>query len=394
MKRFHTNPSRMPLGCRHAIRLARVDGAAGARSRRPRQPVSLVDVAARAGVSTATASRSLRGGDKVAPGTRQRVLDAAHELAYATALRPADGNAEPRLTVAVIVPDITRWFFSAATAGVVDQLRAHGYEALLFHLGSSEVRDHLFARLPLAGRVDGIVSLSMPLTEEHTLSLRALGIPLVSVGSSIDGFPSVGIDEVDASRTAVHHLLNLGHERIGLLAGQADDAGFDFLSSMGRRLGYEEALTAAGIDPDPCWVASGRHGIEGGAAAMAELLGRPRLPTAVLAEYDELALGALWTLRRAGLRVPADISVIGIDDHEMAASCDLTTIGQSVKEQGELAARLLLQLLGPGSGRVGLEKRLLPTRLILRGSTGPAHRSGPTGPDDPGCRPDERQTTP
>lgn len=156
----------------------------------------------------------------------------------------------PRLTVAVIVPYITRWYFSTATAAVVDVLRAHGYEVLLYHLGDSAARDQFFVRLPLAGRVDGVVSLSMPLDEEHTLALRELGIPLVSIGSTIDGWPSVGIDEVGVARAATNHLLNLRHRQIGLIAGRTNGSDFDFLSSMGRRFGYEEALGAFGIELD------------------------------------------------------------------------------------------------------------------------------------------------
>jgi LacI family repressor for deo operon, udp, cdd, tsx, nupC, and nupG len=344
---------------------------------RPGNRVSLADVAARAGVSAATASRSLRGVANVSPDTRQRVLDAARDLAYVTALHSALVEPEPRRTVAVIAPFMTRWFFSTATAGAVDFLRDRGYDVLLYHLGNANVRDDFFQRMPLARRVDGILTLSMPLTEQHTLSLRALGLPLVSIGSSIPGSPSVGIDEVSAARSAVNHLLHLRHERIGLIAGQADDPRFDFISSVGRRFGYEEALAAAGLGFDENLVVAGPHGIEGGADAMAELLSRPMLPTAVLAEYDELAIGALWALRRAGLRVPQDVSVVGIDDHEMAAFLDLTTVAQSVTEQGAVAARLLLQLLGAEPGTPPDQPVLLPTRLVLRGTTAPSAAARP-----------------
>lgn len=355
--------------CRRESRTLRLvsDG----RTRGSRQRVSLADVAARAGVSAATASRSLRGGANVSPDTRQRVIEAAHDLSYVTVLQALNADSMPRRAVAVIVPFVTRWFFSTVTAGAVDYLRGYGYDVLLYHLGDADVRDHFFYRMPLAGRVDGILSLSMPLTEHHTLSLRALGMPLVSIGSSIPGSPSVGIDEVGTARTAVDHLINLRHRRIGLIAGRPDDARFEFRSSSGRRLGYEKALAAAGIEVDERLVVDGPHGIKGGAAAMTELIGRPELPTAVLAEYDELAIGALWALRRARLRVPHDLSIVGIDDHEMAEFVDLTTVAQSVTEQGRIAARLLLQLLGAVKGTPPDQPVVIPTRLILRGTTAP-----------------------
>jgi LacI family repressor for deo operon, udp, cdd, tsx, nupC, and nupG len=155
--------------------------------------------------------------------------------AYVTSLQASSIASGRRRAVAVIVPFITRWFFSTATAGAVDVLREDGYDVMLYHL-SADVRDH-FERIPLDSRVDGILTLSMPLTEEHTLALRALDIPLVSVGSAIPGSPSVGIDEIAAARGAIHHLLHLRHERIGFIAGEADDSGFDFISSAGRRRG-------------------------------------------------------------------------------------------------------------------------------------------------------------
>ncbi|MFT3862000.1 LacI family DNA-binding transcriptional regulator [Micropruina sp.] len=346
-------------------------------SRRARRGARLEDVANRAGVSVATASRSLRGVAKVAPQTRARVLDAAHELDYAVsasvlAQRPEHDR---RPAVAVIMPFFTRWYFSTATAAALRHLRDEGFDVLLYHLGSADVRDEFFERLPLAGRVQGIVSLSMPLREQHTLSLRALGLPLVSIGSHIEGWPSVGIDDVATARLAVNHLLNQGHERIGLIAGALDDARFGFTASMGRRLGYEQALNEAGIEFDEHLVVEGPHGVDGGAHAMSELLSRPGLPTAVLAEFDELAIGALWALRRAGLQVPRDVSVIGIDDVEMARFVDLTTVAQDVVAQGRLAAVQLLRQLRGESVPADAVHVLQPARLVLRDSTAPPHHA-------------------
>ena len=343
--------------------------------------VRLLDVANAAGVSVATASRSLRGVAKVSPATRERVLDAARELSYGVTPRLFEADpAQPGApVVAVILPFFSRWYFSTATAAAFEHLRANGYDVLLYHLGTAEVRDQFFETLPLAGRVQGVLSLSMPLGEHHTLALRALGLPLVSIGSHIDGWPSVGIDDVAAGTLAVNHLLNQGHQRIGLIAGAVDDARFDFTASVARRLGYEQALNGAGIEFDPALVVEGPHGIEGGAQAMTELLGRPHLPTAVLAEFDELAIGALWALRRAGLQVPRDVSVIGIDDMDTARFVDLTTVAQDVVAQGRYAAVQLIRLLSGEADPDDAVQRLEPIRLVLRESTAPPHRGRAAG---------------
>ncbi len=352
-------------------------------ARRPRVPngrTNILDVAARAGVSAATVSRSLRGMSNVSPDTRDRVLEAARDLAYSAATTEFEPVPGSRHSVAVIVPFINRWFFSAVTAGAVTSLRERGYDVLLYHLGSPDVRDHFFRRMPLAKRVAGILTLSMPLTEDDTLALRALDMPLVSVGSAIPGAPSVGIDEAGAARGAVNHLIHLKHERIGLITGEPDDARFAFASSGERRRGAEQALAAAGLSLDEELVASGPHGIDGGAAAMSRLLAGRVLPTAVFAEYDELAIGALWTLRRAGLRVPDDMSVVGVDDHEMAAVLDLTTVAQSVETQGATAARLLIDVLESDGEPADVEPVVLPTRLIFRGTTAPVGNIGSSRP--------------
>lgn len=330
---------------------------------------NILDVAARAGVSPATVSRSLRGLPNVSRETRRKVTQAAHDLSY-PASTSETAAAAGRRSVAVIVPFVDRWFFGTVTAAAVTTLHAQGYDAVLYHLGGADVRDEFFERMPLARRVAGILTLAMPLTEEHTLALRALDLPLVSVGSAIPGSASVGIDDRGAAAGAVNHLLHLGHRRIGFISGDADHPGFAFVSSAERRLGWEESLQAAGVRVDHELVVSARQGVHGGAAAMAQLLTRPRLPTAVFAEYDELALGAIWAIRRAGLDVPGDISVIGVDDHEMAAMLDLTTVAQDPVSQGRAAAQLLLQVLEsdrePASRSI-----LLPTRLLLRGTTAP-----------------------
>ena len=340
-----------------------------ARTDRRQRHASILDVAALAGVSPSTVSRSLRGHDSVATATRQRVAEAARELAY-TVSPHASGLASGRtLTVGVVVPFVTRWYFANAVAGAHDVLSAAGFDVLLYHLGDAAARDRFFDRMPLARRVDAVLTLSLPLTEEHTLALRALDMPLVTLGARLDGVSSVRFDDVAATRNAVHHLLHQGHEEIAMITAREDDEAFGFLARPDRVDGYRQALAAAGLAGREDVVVAETYGIEGGASAMARLMERPRLPTAVLAEYDEVAIGALRTLRRSSVPVPGRISVIGVDDHEMSSVLDLTTMAQPVREQGAIAARLLLDQL---EGRAGAPVDVVvPTRLVVRSSTGP-----------------------
>jgi LacI family transcriptional regulator, repressor for deo operon, udp, cdd, tsx, nupC, and nupG len=339
-----------------------------AASRRPRR-ASILDVAALAGVSASTVSRSLRGHSSISAATRQRVLEAAQELSY-SASPQASGLASGRTrTIGIVVPFVTRWFFVNVVAGAYEVLHEAGYDVLLYHLGTGEARDRFFERMPLARRVDAVLTLTLPLTDEHTLALRALDMPLVTLGAVLPGVPCVRIDDVAAVRTGVHHLLHQGHEQIVMIAGVDDEYGFGFAASQRRREGYRRAMEAAGLGREVDVVSADSYGIEGGARAMAALMDRPTLPTAVVAEYDELAIGAMRTLRRASIAVPGRLSVVGVDDHEMASVVDLTTVAQPVQEQGAVAARLLLDTLGEIDG-AGPTEVVLPTRLVVRGSTG------------------------
>jgi DNA-binding LacI/PurR family transcriptional regulator len=222
--------------------------------------------------------------------------------------------------------------------------------------------------MPLRRRVDAVLTVASSFDPAEQAALRALRVPLAVVGGHVAGFPRVGIDDAAGATAAVRHLLVLGHRDVAMISGDPRDP-HGRVTTSARRAGFEAALTEAGIEPSPDRVVAEPWGVTGGMRAMAQLLSGRRLPTGVFAESDEMALGALQTLRRAGLEVPGRVSLVGFDDHEMALAGDLTTVAQPVRRQGRLAAQLLLQVLAgtsPADGDV-----LLPTRLVVRGSTGP-----------------------
>jgi len=158
-----------------------------------RTHASILDVAALAGVSPSTVSRSLRGLPNVSEETRQRVIEAAAELSYVVSPSASGLASGQTRAIGVVVPFVTRWFFANAVAGACDVLAEAGYDVLLYHLGSADARDRFFDRMPLARRVDAVMTLAVPLTDEHTLGLRALGMPLITVGAQMDGVTCVRI---------------------------------------------------------------------------------------------------------------------------------------------------------------------------------------------------------
>jgi DNA-binding LacI/PurR family transcriptional regulator len=333
-------------------------------------PVSIEDVARRAGVSIATVSRALRGLPDVAATTRDRVLGAAAELDYVAspfAARLASGRTA---TVGVVVPFVNRWFFAELIDSIEGALRKSGFDLLLYNLGDAEGRARFFEVMPMRKRVDAILVASLVLEDAEFDALAALSCPVGLLGLERPGCLCTRIDDVAGARTAVRHLLSLGHRRIGLIGGDTDDP-MRFTPPLRRRDGYRDALREGGIEPDPDLEALGYFTIDGGRDAAQRLLQRPDRPTALFAESDEMAYGALWSVRRAGLRVPEDVAVIGFDDHVLAELMGLSTMRQPVAAQAvDITTRLLSAVAAPDASAPA--EVVLPTELIVRGSSDPS----------------------
>lgn len=331
------------------------------------------DVARLAGVSSATVSRTLRGLPNVSDETRDRVLQAAASLSYVVspiASRLASGRTH---TVGVIVPYAARWFFGQIVAGAESVLREHDLDLLLYNLGDVAARQRFFGQLPLRRRVDAVLVVAMQFSDPEIADLRSLGVPIVAIGHDVPGAGCVRIDDMAAATSAIQHLLGLGHRRIGMISTYADQTMF-LPVAHARRRAYLDTLRSAGLPICDELVMSVPHGLDGGEQAMRRLLALPDPPTAVFAESDELAFGALSALRRTGRHV----SVIGFDDHELSALLDLTTVRQRVFEQGVLAAGMLRRAMTVSDWTP--EELLMPTTLVLRASTWPvAVRTAGTG---------------
>ena len=333
---------------------------------------SIKDVARTVGVSTATVSRALRGLPRVSDETRVRVLKAAAELDYVASPSAAGLASGQTRAVGVIVPFVTRWFYASVVQGAEELLREAGYDLLLYNLGGDQqARDRVFRTHLLRKRVDAVLVLSLTPTDEEVAALARLDRPVAVVGATVDGWASVGIDDGATARIAMRHLIDLGHTRIGYVGGSLEEQ-LDFAAPMDRLTGYHDAMAAARLPVDPAWEVIGDFTVRGGLAATRLLLAADPRPTAVFAASDEMAVGAVHAVREAGLRVPEDVSVIGIDDHEMAEFFDLTTVAQPVHEQGQLAATLLLEALDEDVGqRTRPPAIIVPTRLVVRRTTAP-----------------------
>ncbi|MDI2026964.1 LacI family DNA-binding transcriptional regulator [Saccharopolyspora sp. TS4A08] len=334
--------------------------------------VGIEEVARRAGVSPSTVSRALRGRSGVSDRTRLRITELAAELDYSIS-RSASGLATGRTyCIGVVVPFVWRWFFGQIIGGAEQVLRAAGYDLMLYTAGDEESRERFFRDLPVRGRVDAVLVLSMDLTEQESDRLRGLDLPLGLVGHEAEGFNSVHIDDRQGTRLAVQHLINLGHRDIAMIQG-LEPKPQGAIAPIIRREAFLQTLRDNGIEPRPEWMVPGEFGISGGERAMDRLLAESHLPTAVFAYADELAMGALRSLRRHGRSVPEHMSIVGFDDHEMSEYVDLTTVAQPVQAQGATAAQLLIDQLDERSPKDTVVS--VPIDLVVRGSTAPPPKS-------------------
>jgi LacI family repressor for deo operon, udp, cdd, tsx, nupC, and nupG len=336
----------------------------------PRSPgadrSTIQDVASAAGVSVATVSRALRGLPNVAVSTRARVEVAARDLNYRPdpyASRLAAGRSR---TIAIVVPFVNSWYFANVIAGAQAVCADDGYDLLVLTAPSPAARAATVTdTFGLDRRVDGMIFVEVALGGDDIVELERLRLGVVTIGQRTTPYPSVNVDNVAVGRAVAEHLVELGHARIGILAGQAEDpVNFDVPGD--RIAGARAAVAAAGLDIDPDLIAAGQFTVEGGHRAATTLL-TSALPTALFALSDEMAFGAVIAARELGIDIPGDVSLVGVDDHEVAEVMGLTTVRQGVVEHGARAAAALLRSLGGEGGEPFHEVR--PIELVVRRST-------------------------
>jgi DNA-binding LacI/PurR family transcriptional regulator len=301
---------------------------------------SLRDVAERAGVSLATASRVASGSAVVRPATRERVERAMRELLYVP-----PGRSETADAVGLFVPEFRNPVFAALAEAMETHASHAGLATILCNTHGSAQRELDYMRMLLERRVQGMVFISAEVTDvrgEHShyaqLVERGARLVFVNGGSEQLDVTSVGVDERAAGRIATEHLIRLGHQRIGFVAGD------EFaLPTREKGRGRMDALAAADIDAHHL-VAHSEFTVEGGRTALRELMDRParKRPTGVICSSDLMAIGAVQEAVALGLRVPDDLSVVGFDG--IAARWSeppLTTVEQPLEEIARTAIAAL-----------------------------------------------------
>lgn len=330
---------------------------------------TIQDVADAAGVSRQTVSRVINSKPDVAEETRRRIWQIIEELGYQPSAL-ARGLASKRTkTLGLITADFSDYFFTQVIIGAEAEARKHGY---FFMLGSTERNpddEPEYLRLLTEWQVDGIL-FARPSTEDdsrHIVSLIRQGVPLVTTAYWLPGeeLTVVDVDNVDGGRRATEHLIQLGHRDIAMITGPPD-----WRSVNDRTEGYKQALRASGLPFDERLIEGGDWSYQSGYQAMGRLLEKAPHITALFAQNDRMAIGAMRALREAGRRIPDDVAVVGYDDIPVAAFSEppLTTVWQPMQEVGKTAVGLLIQFIE--NPDVERKEVLLGTELILRGTCG------------------------
>jgi len=358
------------------------------RPRRPGNAPTVRDIAAAAGVSKATAARALGGYGLVSEAARQQVLETAERLGYRANTVARSMITGTTNTLALIVADIENPFFARAARGFTDTARREGYEVIVANTDEDVDAERAAVKVLLEKRVDGlVVAAASRLSFDHLEAAQSAGVQVVLLDRHIPGLAadSVLVDSRAAARSAVNHLIELGHERIALVTGASPEeiargtGGYSrHLMSTGRdRIdGYRQALRDAGIELVPEYLKLGDFHREAAGELARELLAATPRPSAIFTTDAVITLGVLEALQRGGVAIPDDVSLIGFDDPDWTVVVHprLTVVAQPAYDLGALAAqRVILRIRGDESKP---RRHRLPTELVVRESAGPAPKGG------------------
>lgn len=328
---------------------------------------TIEDVASRAGVSVTTVSRVLnRSAHKVNANTQRLVLAAAHDLKYrpnAVARSLIQGQTA---TLGVLIPDLSNPYYASIVHGVEAAALEAGYAVLLCNTDRSLDKRAHYLRVLEEKRIEGMIVAGGAIASEEDGPLRDLNVPVVSVGHKVAKGFVIDVDNFGATNRLTRHLLELGHERIAVVAGPATS-----LTSQARLEGCRAALASGGQRREPEAVAHGTWRVDSGYQAALRLLRASSEFTAIIVANDLMALGALRALREHGIAVPEDISIAGHDDIPEASYMfpALTTMRIPSHELGRIATETLLRMIERGGS---IARTVFSAELVQRESTAPA----------------------
>ncbi|WP_395059975.1 LacI family DNA-binding transcriptional regulator [Polaromonas sp.] len=333
------------------------------------QRITLEEVSQAAGVSTATVSRVLSRPELVRASTRERVMAAVRQLDYqpdAAARALASGRTH---TVGCVIPTLDHAIFARSTQAMQTTLARAGYQLLVASHEYDPAIELEVVRVLQQRGVDALVLVGTDHASGLWRMLRVWGKPTLLTWSCEPRLPSIGFDNEAAARMATEHLLALGHQRIGVISGLTSHND----RARSRIEGVRQALKRVGLKLPPSLLSEQIFNLNGGRSGLRALMGARQPPTAIFCGNDLLAAGALLEAQRLGLGVPRQLSICGMDNHELAEALNpgLTTIHLPTQDLGRITAQSVLSAI---AGDAIAAQSLLPFELVVRGSTAPPGR--------------------
>ena len=332
---------------------------------------TIADVAKTAGVSKSTVSRVLSGNaEYMRDATRQRVEEAIAQLGYRPSSVARSLTSKRTFTAGMLVSDISNPFYPEVINGAEDVALKQGYNIFLCSSNYDLDRGMTFVRSLIDKQVDGVLVMSSTMSDEWVQELARHDVPVVVLDwepEDIEGtVGTIGVDFEPGIRAAVDHLVELGHQNIAHVSGP-----LHLRTSHLRQDAFLQAMAAHNLNPQQTTIIEGDLQIEGGKAALAQLLELPEQPTAVFAANDMMAMGIVRAARANGLRIPDDLSVVGLDNIWLVEDMEppLTTVALPRYEIGQLAVQMLFDLLQEPQGSKSVQHKQVETYLVVRQST-------------------------
>lgn len=338
--------------------------------------VTIYDVAKKAGVGIGTVSRVINNSPQISPYTREKVLKIIRDLKYQPSAMAQSLARKKSNIIACIVPFFTEYFYFEVLNGIQQALSNYGYDLILYNVDKLEKKEEILKRTIRERKVDGVLLISMPISDKLVSKFIESKLPIVLVDSFHDALDSITVENEAGAFIATEHLISLGHNRIGMINGCLSS-----VPAINRLQGFKAALNKYNIVYNDNWVVNvslngdpevlhndGFNKLAGYKAMTRLLEENEHRPTGVFISSDIQATGAINAIKEHGLKIPNDITIIGFDDIELSEYLGLSTVHQPMYEMGKLAVdRLMDKIAGKLSDNF---KTVFPTKLVIRETCG------------------------
>jgi DNA-binding LacI/PurR family transcriptional regulator len=328
---------------------------------------TIYDVANLSGVSISTISRVLNAPDKVNPQTRKRIMDAIDKLGFVPKAEARARALQGTGRIGVLTPFFTAPSFVQRLRGTASSLSKANYELVIYPVDSMDHLDGYISSIPLMKNIDGLIIMSLSLSDRDAQRLADNGMETVLIEYSHQSLNSIIIDDLRGGQLAAKHLIEKGHKTFAFLGDIEPPERFAIHPVKSRLTGFKGILQEAGYSLPRAYIRSAPYTQKETGRAAAELLSLPKRPTAIFAASDTQALSIMQVARQLHIRVPQDLAIVGFDDIDVADQVDLTTVRQHLDESGKLAVEILLAHMNEPDRP--LQHINLPLTLIERATT-------------------------